>query len=499
MGLFDFFKRKDTSTEYQVDYSTFDDIDLQKLWADRGSLTESARGALGSELASRGLLAEEEAKPPPTEPKAPVEVNTDAAYHSDLMGERVTFNAPVVEADDGERCRDPLEVARAVVEELGGQAPGKSADPLFVEAVWLLASAGEELPEIGKGPRRGLADVTRAALADDPDEAYACLSRFASHFTPWLAWHTDGLLGSRWPERQLAWCAERDEEPGLLTIEAMAMADPAAVLPAIEPVVDPGWRQALLGEAMLAAMDAGQGSAVFDDVWARHSKGAWKDRNRGWVTSEIRRLARVDLEEAEGLLHDADDEGLLLPPASEALFGRLAPVEPERALDLAADPDYGVDALPRLKGCHLGGLDIADRLDRFYDEQLTWDAHQPNVVFRLLVGLAIARDDVAGVTRALELGGPHAWQVVAAATDALRDAVRRGSPQVDAMLDACLAPLRAAAVAGRDASAGQLVVGHIEYRPGWLTFDRPRVIEALVLQSGLDASAPTWRSVRPLA
>jgi len=120
-------------------------------------------------------------------------------------------------------------------------------------------------------------------------------------------------------------------------------------------------------------------------------------------------------------------------------------------------------------------------------------------VFRLLVGLAIARDDVAGVTRALELGGPHAWQVVAAATDALRDAVRRGSPQVDAMLDACLAPLRAAAVAGRDASAGQLVVGHIEYRPGWLTFDRPRVIEALVLQSGLDASAPTWRSVRPLA
>lgn len=497
MGLFDFLKGAFSSGDFQVDYASFDDSRLLELWETRSTLTPSARGALSKELVGRGLVAQEEATPEPdSEPAPPPEINAFAAYQVDVAGERIALNAPVIEEQDGELCRDPLEVARIVAEELGGRRPAAGADPLFVEAVWLLTRAGQPLPELGNDARRGLAEVTRAAFAGDADAAFDELKRFSARDADWLGWHTDSLLGARWPDRQERWCRSNGQDPGLITIEALALADPGAAAAAIEIVEDPSWHPALLGEALIAAFDGGHRDGPLAVAWAAHGKGAWGRKDIGWVTTEIRRLARVDLEEAEGLLHDADDEALLTPIASEAFFSRLAPVEPERALDLAADPEYGVDALPRLRGCHLGGLEVADRLDRFYDEQLTFDAHQPNAVFRYLMELAIDRGDSAALVRAIEVGGPHAWQVVAAAADPLRDAIGRGSEQVPELLEACLTKRSAGAVAGRDASAGQPVVGHVEFKPGWLTFDRPHVLEALVLQAALDAAAPTWRPAR---
>lgn len=388
----------------------------------------------------------------------------------------LTLNAAQSDDDGGMRSRDGLAVARRLITSTGAT----ELDPrafAFVDAVRLLALAGEPTGEIADPRRRAVAELAR-----EPARVAEIVKGASADVADALAWFATPLCVQFAAPGLAALALERRVAPTPTLIAALVRDD-------IETCVKIAGADALLhGEARLLAEHAGLDATRFEwRDWRVLADDA--DANE-WRALEIRRLASVDLEAAVALEASHAAEVGTDEVASEAVARALARHDPARlwarldTVPIADDAGWLAGALG------LAGIEAV--IDRWIDA-IGPSMYDPWAHFAAVLGACIELDDAARVRRCIAAGGPTGWQLAVAARTALAR-----SPHPAAMLAVLYERAPAGIVSSRAVGHGMMPVaaGKVVMQPAWLAFSDPHPVETLAIVAALGPDTPRW-SARP--
>ncbi|MDQ3338054.1 MAG: hypothetical protein M4D80_23055 [Myxococcota bacterium] len=398
-------------------------------------------------------------------------------------GGAVTLNAAISDDDGRPRSTDAIDVARRVLASTAEQ-PIDPRALAFVEAVVVLARAGEPLPRIGNAQRRAVAELAVAATAGDAARVASLIEGGAPEVTEELAWFATPLAVG-FAAHELGALALRGlVTPTWMLIEALVKTEPETCAQIVERSASPLFG----GNAWLLADAAGV--ELPNVAWID-----WRtadDQQDEWRALEIRRLARRDLEAA--LVLAAEHADICGPDyaASLELVQALAKTDPKRALAAARDVEPHVDRAGLLAGLAQSRVEGAAEIVDGWIAALGRGTYDPYSYFSELLSASIALGDVERVKRCIAAAGPTGWQIACAAHAALAAAAARGDAHP--LLEACYERVPAGVVASRGISRGMLplAAGKVVMQPGWLDFADPHPIETLALVTALGAETPRW-------
>jgi hypothetical protein len=394
--------------------------------------------------------------------------DADGSQRITSPGSAIVLNKPRTDDDGRKRSRDGLEVARRLVDDRARDERELELPAFpFVDAVFLLARAGESIPAIDNPRRRRLAAMCKAAAVHD-HELVMTLARgdqeLSTYVVPLVLPFAPLALATFAPDN-------------LMVLRAVAAVDRDAGNAMLARIPDD-----LVGHALLVAMDAGLDAEPLHERW----RSLAKPDDPKHQALEIRRLARTDLDVAlgrEAELESHDDD------VSLAVAARLAKVEPVLAIRHATE--LGPDCYHQgwLTGCVRGaGIEAADLLDTWI-EHLSPATYHPYAFFGVVLEASMRLGDAERVRRVCERGGPMGWQIAHAARWELGR-----SPNRAELLEALLARYRPGCVSarGRERSGGPLTVGMCVTRPQWLELERPHPVETLSIVAALGTDGPAW-------
>lgn len=402
----------------------------------------------------------------------------------------IKMNAPTEDPDPDPPVVDPLDVAERVVAERGREHDPRFVDSLFVDALTVLGRADQRWGTIGDRGARSLAELVPALDVDDKEAAFRLLRE--REVSGAEAAVVDAFLGPRWPVDTAELLLQAQIPPRVALCVKVARVDPALCARMLEPLdaKDAFFRA---GAALLAALDEGKDAPElaksFDSSSGLERIGDRED----WEELELRRLSRVDLDQAIDLFERLRVERGAPTIGTRALLRRLAQADQDRALTLAepyVDEGEPFDRLPYVLGLCDGGLDMREQLGQLR-AGISPVAYRPAAVFGALVEHFIHAGDPENLKATLRTGGAHGWQVTIYADAPLRELATRDAEVAEQCLALCLEPVEPGAIASRDASAG-LAAGHVMHRPRWLQLKKVHPLEVLVLSAALAQETPRW-------
>ncbi len=391
-------------------------------------------------------------------------------------GDRVVLNEPRSDDDGRPRSTDGVAVARRLVETLGGRPV--ALPYTFVDAVLVLAHAGEELPSCADPDRQRVAALCRAAADGDIDRALRLGE--PEH----VAGIRNAVLTRVDPVALLPVAPKY-----LSAIVRAAETDADLADQALEALADAELSDGALVEATLVAMDRGLDPAPFAKRWKDPAQLSDDEEAHFWRAAEVRRLSRVDLKAALEAERALPGEWKHDEHASMAVAARLARVDPRRAVEHARELGPDLDHFGWLRGCIVGGAEAREALLDEWIAHLSPMTYDPYFFLKAVVEACIELGDPERLRRTLEAGGPTGWQVAHAARWAL---ARAEEPErfLDVLLDRYppgFVAGRAVEPRGMSFAAGKCVI-----RPPWLDFSEPHPVETLSIVAALGGKGSIW-------